>query len=130
MKKLIIIISAFLIIGGIAFINLKNGHTKSAKSNNILNVKDIQSDPSAYKGVVIINGVVARVFAKDRVFLIVDTAEVRLCKTVECGQFYLPVEYNGVLPKVLDEVNITGSFKEGGRVFVADKIDIVGQIRF
>ncbi len=55
------------------------------------------------------------------VFLMVETSEAKICKQIGCARFYLPVKYDGVIPKEWDEVNVTGSFAENGQIFVATK---------
>jgi len=60
-----------------------------------------------------------------RVFAIIDTAEAKLCKIVTCATFYLPVKYAGQAPKEGDEVNVTGSFGDKGRIFNATKVDVL-----
>ena len=94
-----------------------------------MSVNDIQADPSAYKGTITINGVMAGVSRQDpKVFAIIETSEAILCKQTGCARFYLPVRYEGTAPKVWDEVNVTGSFVDGGRVFAATKMDVLRQL--
>ena len=59
MKKYILTILAIILITGIAFVSFSNGKTKTIKTDGILSVNDISSDPSAYKGAITITGVVA-----------------------------------------------------------------------
>lgn len=131
MKKYIIAFTAIVLIAGIGIINLSNGKTKTTKKDGILSVNDIQADPAAYKGIITINGVVAEISPQDpKLFSIIETLEAKLCKTTSCARFYLPVRYEGETPRVWDEVNITGSFAEGGRVFAAKKVEVLGHINF
>lgn len=102
-----------------------------ANKDKTLSVNDIQSDPSAYKGTITINGVMAGVAKDDsKVFAIVDTAEVKACQSVGCGTFYLLVKYNGKLPNLGDEVNVTGSFTGSGDnlIFNATEFKTLGNI--
>lgn len=96
-----------------------------------MSVNDIQADPTAYKGIITINGVVAGVSSQDqKLFAIIETSEAKLCKTTGCARFYLPVRYEGETPRVWDEVNVTGSFAEGGRIFVATKVEVLRHLNF
>lgn len=126
MKKYIFALAAIIFIAGIAFIGLGNGKTKTIKEGGVLSVNDIQADPSAYKGIIIINGVVARRHPSDpKVFAIIETAEAKLCKITGCAKFYLPVKYEEIIPNEWDEVNVTGSFVDGGRLFLATKVEVL-----
>ena len=124
-KKYIFALAA-IVITGIAFAGFSSGMGRKVQTKSVLSVNDIQADPAAYTGTITINGVVASVSKQDpKVFGIIDTAEVKLCKVVTCATFYLPVKYAGQPPKEGDEVNVTGSFGEKGRVFNAGKVDVL-----
>ena len=102
-----------------------------AKIKKVLNVSDIQADPSSYKGTITIDGVMAGAAKDDStVFAIVNTAEVKACQSVGCGTFYLLVKYNGKLPQLGDEINITGSFTGSGDklIFNATEFKSLGSI--
>ena len=131
MKKYIFICAAVALIAGLAFTSFSNGKAKTIKGGGVLSVDDIMADPAAYKGVISINGVVAGFSRQDpKLFAIIETAEAKLCKITGCAKFYLPVKYERNVPKVWDEVNVTGSFVEGGRLFVATKVEILRQLKF
>lgn len=130
MKKYIIIFIAIILIA-VVFISLSKGKTKVIKEGKVLSVNDIQADPSAYKGIITINGVVAGISPQNpKIFAIIDTAEAKTCKVIDCAKFYLYVIYEGVAPKVWDEVNITGSFADAGKTFVATKVEILRHLDF
>lgn len=125
MKKHFIIIVA-IIITGISFAGFSSGMEKKVQTKGILSVNDIQADPAAYTGSVTINGVVSSISKEDpKLFAIIDTAEAKFCKIVTCANFYLSVQYAGNRPKEGDEINVTGSFGEKGRVFNATKVDVL-----
>ena len=131
MKKYILGFGIVILIGVIAYSSFSNGKTKTIKAEGILTVNDIQADPSAYKGTITITGVMALVSRQDpKVFAIIDTSEAKTCKTTGCARFYLPVKYEGQIPKVWDEVNVTGSFADGGKLFVATKVEILKHLTF
>ena len=128
MKKYAFALAA-IVIASIAFVGFSSGMGKKVQTKGVLSVNDIQADPAAFTGVITINGVVASRSKQDpKLFALVDTAEAKLCKTVTCGIFYLPVKYAGNAPKEGDEVNVTGIFGEKGRVFKATKVDVLGHL--
>ena len=125
MKRYIFALAA-IVITGFAFAGFSSGMGKKVRTKAVLSVNDIQADPAAYTGIFTINGVVASLSKQDpQLFAIIDTAEAKLCKIVTCATFYLPVKYAGNRPKEGDEVNVTGSFGEKGRVFNAVKADVL-----
>ena len=131
MKKYIFALVAIIFIAGIAFVSFSNGKTKTVKEGGVLSVNDIQADPSAYKGTITINGVVAGISPQDqKLFAIIETSEAKICKQTGCARFYLPVQYEGNIPKEWDEVNVTGSFAAGKPIFVATKVDVLRHLTF
>lgn len=131
MKRYIAVLVA-VIIACLAFAGLSGGMgAKPPAKNRILSVNDIQADPAAFQGTVTINGVVSGFPKEDpKTFAIIDTAEAKLCRTVTCARFYLPVKYEGLAPKVGDEVNVTGEFMDKGRLFNAQKVEVLRHLSF
>lgn len=131
MKRCIFALVAIIFIAGIAFVSFSNGKTKTVKEGGVLSVNDIQADPSAYKGTITINGVVAGISPQDpKLFAIIETLEAKTCKITGCAKFYLPVKYEGETPKVWDEVNVTGSFVEGKILVAATKVEVLRHLDF
>lgn len=127
MKNYILVFGLIAVIALIALAS-SNGKTKTIKAGGVLSVKDVQSDPSAYKGTITITGVVAGVSRQDpKIFAIIETSEAILCKTTGCASFYLAVKYEGTIPMQWDEVNVIGSFTQSGRVplFSATKVEVL-----
>ena len=127
-KKYTLIFGVIIAIAAIVIVGLGNGKAKTIKAGGPLTVNDIQADPMAYKGTITITGVVAGATRQDpKVFLMIDTVEAIACKSTGCANFYLAVRYEGTMPKQWDEVNVTGSFTQGGRVplFTATKVDVL-----
>lgn len=112
---------AFIIIG------CTNSNASNKKQGGILSVADIQSNSSSFKGALTVTGVVARLSKEDnKLFAIIDTDEAKHCKSIGCAKFYLPVRFEGPMPKEWDEVNATGQIVEqGGLMFQASKLDIL-----
>ena len=128
MKKYAFALAA-IVVTVIAFADFSSGMGKKVQTKGVLSVTDIQADPAAYKGTITINGVVASISKQDpKLFGIIDTAEAKLCKILTCATFYLKVKNAGNMPKEGDEVNVTGSFGEKGRVFNATKVDVLGHL--
>jgi len=128
MKKYIFALAA-IVITSVAFASFSSGTGKRVQTKGVLTVNDIQADPAAYTGTITINGVVASISKQDpKLFAIIDTAEAKLCKTVTCAMFYLQVKNMGKRPQEGDEINVTGSFGEKGRVFNATKVDVLGHL--
>jgi len=128
MKKFIFAFAA-IVITSVAFAGFSSGMGKRVQTKAVLTVNDIQADPAAYTGTITINGVVASRSKQDpRIFAIIDTAEAKLCKVVTCATFYLQVKNAGKRPQEGDEINVTGSFGEKGRVFNATKVDVLGHL--
>lgn len=121
-----------VIIAGLAFAGLSGGMgAKPQAKNGILSVNDIQADPAAFQGTITINGVVSGFPKEDpKTFAIIDTTEAKLCRTVTCARFYLPVHYEGPAPKVGDEVNVTGEFTEKGQLFNAQKVEVLRNLGY
>lgn len=125
MKKYIFVLAA-IVITAFVFAGFSSGMGKRVKTQGILSVNDIQADPAAYTGSVTINGVVASVSKQDpQIFGIIETAEAKLCKILTCATFYLPVKYAGKTPQEGDEINVTGSFGDKGRVFNATEVVVL-----
>lgn len=128
MKKYIFALAA-IIITGIAFAGCSRSTERKIQPKGILTVNDIQADPAAYTGTITINGVVASSSKQNpQLFAIIDTAEAKLCKILTCATFYLQVKNTGKSPQEGDEINVTGSFGDKGRVFNATKVDVLGHI--
>ncbi len=125
MKRCILALGAIILVS-VAFAGFSSGMGKRVQTKGLLSVNDIQADPAAYTGTITINGVVSGTSKQDpKLFTIIDTVEAKLCKIVTCATFYLPVKYAGNAPKEGDEVNVTGSFGDKGRVFNATKVDVL-----
>ncbi|MBF0560161.1 MAG: hypothetical protein HQL08_15435 [Nitrospirae bacterium] len=132
MKRIIYAFGLIALTVGLVFICLGNGKTKSVKESGILSVEDIQADPAAFKGIITLNGVVARMHPSDpKRFAVIETAEAKHCQSVGCAKFFLPVHYEGKLPQIWDEVNITGSLvKQDGYLLKASRVDILRHLTF
>jgi hypothetical protein len=120
-KKIVIIIAALVVGIALAVVIFPAGE------GNTLQVSQVGADPFAYKGTITITGIMAGLSTKDSSILgIFDVKELQ-CKTPSCSKLYLPVRHQGSIPKIGDEIRVTGSFEKIGNdvVFAAQKIKVV-----
>lgn len=131
MKKHIYIFGIIVLIVDVLLVGSISAETKTPSSSGALSVNDIQADPSAYKGVVTITGVVAKVDpSHPEYFALIDTKEAKLCKSTGCANFYLPVQYDGKPLTEWDEINVTGTFAQDGSLFTATKVEVIKHLTF
>ena len=115
-------IGAAIIVGVVLVIALfiNNG-------GEVLHVNQVGADPGAFTGTITVTGIAAGT-AKDNptVFGMFDLKELQ-CKTPNCNKLYLPVKYQGTMPKPGDEVRVTGSIipMGGGYLFAAQQVTVV-----
>ena len=89
---------------------------------DVFSVNDVYDDPLAFAGEIVLNGVVAELLQSNR-FEIADP-NARPC----CPAQFIPVQYDGTMPALNSNVNITGSFfaARGGPVFHATEVRRAG----
>ena len=121
MKKKIFIVAALFVGIVLAVVITSQG------DDDILHVNQVGADPLAYSGTITVTGIMAGVSTSDpSIFGIYDIKELQ-CTTPNCNKIYIPVRYQGAMPKVGDEVRITGSFSKvaHGILFTAEKLKVV-----
>lgn len=121
MKQKIFIIAALLVGIALAVVITSQG------DGDLLHVNQVGADPLAYSGTITVTGIMAGVSNSDpSIFGIYDIKELQ-CTTANCNKLYVPVRYQGAMPKVGDEVQVTGSFSKvaQGVVFTAEKLKVV-----
>lgn len=121
MKQKILIVMALLVGIALAVVITSKG------DGDILHVNQVGADPLAYSGTITVTGIMAGFSNSDpSIFGIYDIKELQ-CTTPNCNKLYVPVRYQGAMPKVGDEVRITGSFSQStqGVLFTAEKIKVV-----
>ena len=92
-----------------------------------LQVNQVAADPSAYSGAVTVTGIMAGTSPQDpAIFGMFDLKELQ-CTTPNCNKLYLPVKYQGAMPKQGDEVRVSGTFTQmgGGYIFSATNVKVV-----
>jgi hypothetical protein len=120
-KQKIFIVAALLVGIALAVVITTQG------DGDLLHVNQVGADPLAYNGTITVTGIMAGVSNSDpSIFGIYDIKELQ-CTTANCNKLYVPVRYQGAMPKVGDEVRVTGSFSKvaQGVVFTAEKIKVV-----
>jgi acetamidase/formamidase len=121
MKKIIFIAIALLIGIALSYALFFRGDA------NALQVNQVAADPSAYSGTITVAGIMAGTSQQDpSVFGIFDIKELQ-CKTPNCNKIYLPVKYQGALPKLGDEVQVSGNITQvsGNYIFSATNVKVV-----
>ena len=121
MKKIIFITVALAVGIALAYALFFKGDA------NALQVNQVAADPSAYSGTITVAGIMAGTSQQDpSVFGIFDIKELQ-CKTPNCNKIYLPVKYQGAVPKPGDEVQVSGAFVpvSGSYIFSATNVKVV-----
>ncbi|PKN11523.1 MAG: hypothetical protein CVU69_12145 [Deltaproteobacteria bacterium HGW-Deltaproteobacteria-4] len=121
MKKTILIVLTLLVGVALAVVITTKG------DGNALQVNQVGADPLAYSGTITVTGIMAGVSTSDpSIFGIYDIKELQ-CTTANCNKLYIPVRHQGTMPKIGDEVRVTGSFMKviQGVVFTAEKVKVV-----
>jgi hypothetical protein len=120
-KQKILIVAALVVGIALAVVITSKG------DGDILQVNQVGADPLAYSGTITVTGIMAGVSTSDpSIFGIYDIKELQ-CTTANCNKLYVPVRHLGAMPKVGDEVRVTGSFSKvaQGIVFTAEKVKVV-----
>lgn len=99
-----------------------------------LQVDDLKSDPKGYTGSILVRGVVAK-FAPNDPYLVglIDSREARVCRDLNCAQYYLPIRVKDTNLKPWDELNVRGTMTEDPNkktVYLrADSVENLGSIK-
>jgi hypothetical protein len=120
-KQKIFIVAALFVGIALAFVITSQG------DGDILHVNQVGADPLAYSGTITVTGIMAGVSNSDpSIFGIYDIKELQ-CTTANCNKLYVPVRHQGAMPKIGDEVRVTGSFSKvpQGVVFTAEKLKVI-----
>jgi hypothetical protein len=120
-KQKIFIVAALLVGIALAVVITSQG------DSDLLQVNQVGADPLAYSGTITVTGIMAGVSNSDpSIFGIYDIKELQ-CTTANCNKLYVPVRHQGAMPKLGDEVRVTGSFLKvpQGVVFTAEKVKVV-----
>ena len=121
MKKIVFIVIALAVGFILSYALFFRGNAGT------LQVNQVASDPSAYSGTITVTGIMGGVSPQDpSVFGIFDLKELQ-CKAPNCNKIYLPVKYQGTMPKPGDEVQVSGSFTpiSGSYIFSASNVKVV-----
>ncbi len=95
------------------------------RDSSYLQVEQLAKAPdSLLEKPIAVQGVVAGVNAKRRLFSLIGVKEYAQCRDLNCAGFYFPVRYQGELPKLGATVVAEGKMvKERGKLlFAASKI--------
>lgn len=121
MKRNIVLVAALVVGIALAYGMFFRGDADA------LQVNQVAADPAAYSGTITVSGVMAGTSAQNpNIFGIFDLKELQ-CNTPNCNKLYLPVRYQGAMPKLGDEVRVSGSIMNtgGGFIFSASELKVV-----
>ena len=121
MKRNIVLVAALVVGIALAYGMFFRGDAAA------LQVNQVAADPAAYSGTITVSGVMAGTSAQNpNIFGLFDLKELQ-CNTPNCNKLYLPVRYQGPLPKLGDEVRVSGSIMNTGEgfVFSASELKVV-----
>jgi len=118
MKKYIVLAAALVVGIALAYGMFFRGDAAA------LQVNQVAADPAAYSGTITVSGIMAGTSPQNpNIFGIFDLKELN-CTTPNCNKLYLPVRYQGPMPKLGDEVLISGSILNTGEGFIFSASDL------
>ena len=131
-----LVMGNMLLAGGKATSALPDllGKAQPPLPKGALQVDDLKSDPKGYTGSLLVRGVVAK-FAPNDPYLVglIDSREARVCRDLNCAQYYLPVKIKDANLKPWDEINVRGSMTEDPVKKIvylqADSVENLGSIK-
>lgn len=131
-----LVMGNMLLAGGKATSALPDllGKAQPPLPKGALQVDDLKSDPKGYTGSILVRGVVAK-FAPNDPHLVglIDSREARVCRDLNCAQYYLPVKIKDANLKPWDELNVRGSMTEDPVKKIvylhADSVENLGSIK-
>ena len=97
-----------------------------------LQVQDLEADPKGFKGSILVRGVVAKVSPYDpQLFALIDSREARVCRDLNCANYYLPIRTDRTDLRPWDEVDVRGTMTEDARMVYlkADNLVNLGSIK-
>jgi len=121
MKKTLFIVVTLLVGIALSYALFFKGNASA------LQVNQVAADPSAYSGTITVTGIMAGTSPQDpSIFGMFDLKELQ-CNSPNCNKLYLPVKYQGTMPKLGDEVRVSGSFipVSGSYIFSATNVKVV-----
>ena len=81
-------------------------------------VHALMESPGAHKGQIQVAGVVSQVVADSKLFGLIDLEEFKTCRKVNCASLVLPIEWDGAMPEVGQQVTAIGAIRKAGERFV------------
>lgn len=121
MKKYIVLAAALVVGIALAYGMFFRGDAAA------LQVNQVAADPAAYSGTITVSGIMAGTSPQNpNIFGIFDLKELN-CTTPNCNKLYLPVRHQGAMPKLGDEVRVSGSIikTSDGFIFSASDLKVV-----
>ena len=130
MKKYLILFGVLLVFGFAGshlFTAEIAGDDEGSDDIAVVGVDELMESPNDFDGPVQVEGVVSGVSDIDDKLTLIDLEEYELCKDVTCAALMLPVNWEGEMPDVEDEVVVFGEIRETdeGLIFAALEIEVI-----
>lgn len=133
-----VVLAGFVVVAGTAYAFMIDGGTAAnagdgpaakaeAAPAKVVQVDDLADKPESYKGEIVLKAAVARVGKTKGVFAAIDYREFKKCRELDCAKHYLPVKFDGDIPKPETLVQLEGQVVKGekGLVFEAKKLKVI-----
>ena len=85
-----------------------------------VSVRSIAKEPEAFIEPFLLDGVVAGINEKEKIFGVIDTEEFATCNVLTCAEAIIPVKYEGKPPAPKTRVHITGKLVASDRGYLFD----------
>ncbi len=135
---LAVVLAGLVVVAGIAYAFLYEDEAANSLEERpkvsgeatpavTVHVDDLANKPESYKGEIVLQAVVARLGKSKGVFAAIDYREFKNCSELGCAKNYLPVKYDGEIPKPESLIQMKGQVvkRENGLVFEAEKLDVI-----
>lgn len=90
-----------------------------------MEIEALAKQPDNYRGPIRVRGVVSAVFPDQKMLALIDSKEVEACGVTTCANLSLPVQWEGPMPGVGDQIFAKGQVRTTGAklIFIASAID-------
>ena len=134
-KMIAILEMLFIATAGLAFLAC-TGDTNNVETTQrtdkqelekIYGVNELMQSDSLPSGLVQLEGIVSGASPEEQRMALIDVSEFQACGVTTCASLYLPVQWNGPLPKIEEQVQIKGRIQDesGNLIFVAEALQKV-----
>ncbi len=99
---------------------------KAESQEKTVEVEALAKQPDRYRGPIQVRGVVSAVSPEQKMLALIDRKEVEACGVTTCATLFLPVLWEGPLPRVGEQILVKGEVRPTDAkklVFVASALD-------